>query len=360
VKVVFLPFDKFNPYQSELSRALAGMEVDVVAPDIHPWLPLASSLWRARDAEIIHLHWLSGFLVKRSLCKSILWSVLFWVEAVLVKAAGKKIVWTVHNLLEHERRHATTEIFFLRLLACRLDHLFVHGRHAEAVVIKSLKIKDPTKVSVVPHGHYLDAYPNTVTREEARAALGTAPHVKVFLFLGQIRDYKGCLDLLEAFRDPALADALLIVAGRPQSSRLADELAALGASCCNIRLHLDFVPAHEIQVYMNAADYVVFPFREIFTSGSLMLAMSFGRKVIVPEIPSLAETTAVMDGIVFNPETPGGLLTALLEAKRSNEKGGGEKNLEYARGCGWYKSAAQVCRVYRKLVPRGGMAGAHE
>lgn len=360
MKVVFLPFDGLNPYQAELSRALAVRQVSVLRSPVHSWLPLASSLWKARDAGIIHLHWLSGFLVKDSLWKSLFWSALFCLEAVLVKAAGKKLVWTVHNLLEHERRHARIELFFLRLLARRLDHLFVHGRHAEAVVIESLKIADPAKVSVVPHGHYLDAYPNTVTCEEARATLGIAAHVKVFLFLGQLRDYKGCFDLLNAFRHPALADDLLIVAGRPQSPQLAAEFAARGAGHGNIRLYLDFVPSQDVQMYMNAADYVVFPFREIFTSGSVMLAMSFGRKVIVPALPSLTETIAVMDGLTFNPEEPGGLLAALLAAEQSTDPGGGESNLRYAQECGWDKSAAQIFRVYRELVPHDRMVGVHE
>ena len=351
--MIFLPFDGLNPYQAELSRALGAMKTAVIPAPVHPWLPLASLLWKFKDARIIHLHWLSGYMVKDSLCKSLCWSALFCMEALAAKLAGRKLVWTVHNLLEHERRYAKIELFFLKVLARHLDHFFVHGTHARDVVMKTLGIAE-RKVSVVPHGHYIDAYPNTISRDEARKALGVADSASVFLFFGQIRDYKGVGDLLAAFRDPALKEATLIVAGRPQSPRLAGNLVSAAGGCSNVRLHLHFIPAEEVQVFMNAADYAVFPFREIFTSGSIMLAMSFGRKVIVPEVPSLAETIAVMNGIVFKPEQSGGLLAALVQAQQLVSHDDKGQNLQYAKSCGWDKSAAHICRVYRHLMSREG------
>ena len=43
-----------------------------------------------------------------------------------------------------------------------------------------------------------------------------------------------------------------------------------------------FVPDGEVQHYLLAADAVVLPFKEILTSGSAMLALSFGRPVVAP------------------------------------------------------------------------------
>ena len=351
MKVIFLPFDGLNPYQAELARALAAIQVNVLPAPVHRWLALASLLWRFKGTRIIHLHWLSGFLIKSSVAKSVCWSTLFCLEALVVKLAGGKLVWTVHNLLEHERRHAKIELFFLKRLVPMLDHIFVHSAYARETVMCRLRLHDSSKISIIPHGHYIDVYPNTVTREDAREILEIPPSAPVFLFFGQIREYKGLTDLLTAFRDPALREAILLVAGHPQSSRLAEDLRSMASGCTNIKLSLDFVPAEEVQLFMNAADHVVFPYRDIFTSGSVLLAMSFGRKLIVPNVPSLAEIIAGMDGRAFDPDDFEGLRSALLVALREDRYLGGERSLAYAVDCGWEKIADRTSQVYWQLQP---------
>jgi glycosyltransferase involved in cell wall biosynthesis len=44
-----------------------------------------------------------------------------------------------------------------------------------------------------------------------------------------------------------------------------------------------------MSLLFGAADRVVFPFRRVTTSGSLILALSFGRPVIIPDDPGLRE-----------------------------------------------------------------------
>lgn len=71
----------------------------------------------------------------------------------------------------------------------------------------------------------------------------------------------------------------------------------------------------DIQYFFRAADVVVFPFRKTQTSGSLMLALSFGRPVIAPAIATLPEYIIDADsGILFDPTHPENLAHALSEA----------------------------------------------
>src|SRR5207253_2551648 len=112
-----------------------------------------------------------------------------------------------------------------------------------------------------------------------------------FAFVGRIEPYKNALALVRAFRateDPALR---LVVAGAADESDAA-ELRAEAAGDSRIRLRLERVADSDLQTYLKAADLVVLPYRRIMHSGSALLALSFGRPVLVPDQGSLAELRA--------------------------------------------------------------------
>ncbi len=97
---------------------------------------------------------------------------------------------------------------------------------------------------------------------------------------------------------------------------------------------------------MEAADAVVFPFKDILTSGSIFLAMSFGKAIIVPKLESLEEIIAVGGAICFDPEDPDGLKSALKTALTSDLEGLGQINLNAAKLLSWDKIARQTADVY--------------
>jgi beta-1,4-mannosyltransferase len=125
------------------------------------------------------------------------------------------------------------------------------------------------------------------------------------LFLGLLRPYKGLEELLPAFRSLPDPDATLLIAGRPRPSDYAARLASQVASDPRVRWHPYFVPDAEVQLWMNAADAVVLPYRQITTSGAAMLAWSFGKPVIAPALPAFIEpmATAPFLGLLYDPRT---------------------------------------------------------
>ncbi len=346
MKVVFLPFDTLNPYQAELVQALKEEGVAVLPFTPCPTLPLLSCLWKTPQVDIVHLHWLSGFLIKPSLWKSLFWSALFLFEVLILKLFRKKLVWTVHNLLEHERRHARLELFFLKRLAKLWDSIIVHSLYAQEQVADVLDIQNIEKVQVVPHGNYISSYPNTIGRKEARQKLGFVGTGKTFLFFGQLRDYKGVDELLDAFADKALAESRLVVAGRPKSVEHQESLMARTKRLDNVLCYFDFIPPCDVQNFMNAADVVIFPFRDVFTSGSIMLAMSFGLPIIVPDVPSLNEIVDVMDGMSYDPDCRGSLLEVLRSFSMIENSPSGDANREYAAQCDWAGIARLTKQAY--------------
>ena len=112
-----------------------------------------------------------------------------------------------------------------------------------------------------------------------------------FLFFGFVREYKGVDDLLAAFATlPDDVAAQLTVAGRCDDPSLRShlrDLARKGGS--NILLRLEYVPGDEVSQLLTAADVVALPFRHATTSGSAMLALSYGRPLIVPNLAGLAD-----------------------------------------------------------------------
>ena len=97
--------------------------------------------------------------------------------------------------------------------------------------------------------------------------------------------------------------ARLLIAGRPRGGASTTRLAAAAAADRRIRLPLRFVPDDELQVWLRAADVVVLPFRDILTSGSAILALSFGRPVVAPALGCLPETVPTA-GVLYDPDAP--------------------------------------------------------
>ncbi len=108
-------------------------------------------------------------------------------------------------------------------------------------------------------------------------------------FVGQIREYKNLpelIGLVRALQDPMVT---LLIAGRTASPGLDQRLQAAAGADPRVRLDLRLIPEHEIQVFLNAADLVVLPYREILNSAAALLALSFNKPVLLPEIGALPE-----------------------------------------------------------------------
>jgi glycosyltransferase involved in cell wall biosynthesis len=140
----------------------------------------------------------------------------------------------------------------------------------------------------IPHGHYRGAYPDIVSRREARVALDLSLNKFVALFIGQIRPYKGVSRLIRSFVDSHVTDADLVVAGKADGQMMR-EIEDAAAFACNVRLAPGFVSREDMQKYLRAADLVILPYEEILNSGSAILALSFDRPILVPARGALAE-----------------------------------------------------------------------
>jgi glycosyltransferase involved in cell wall biosynthesis len=360
-----------NPYISLLRDGLAAAGAAVRLADRLEPADLAGD----RRPDVIHLHWLdrydrppallfpglrgAGNLPRRALRRSLetvcnlpavyqwrRWQRLHRLMSQLrnFQAGGGRVAYTVHNLDPHEGESPADRWGTIRLLRLA-DTVHVHDAStAEAVAARFGRCAG---VVIVPHGHYLDSYPNTAGRAEARARLGLPAGAFVYATLGLLRPYKGLEELLPAFRALPDADAILLLAGKPGPGSFAKTLATLAAADPRIRLVPDFVPAADVQLYLNAADVCVLPYRQITTSGAALLAFSFGLPVIAPAIGAFPSLIAGRRGLLYDPADSDGLPRALAHARQIDWRGVRPEIVAWVAQFDWGDIGRRLVTAYR-------------
>lgn len=350
MNVLFLPdYSEANAYQRELAVGLEALGVQVRADRTrsHRVAPVIEALWRHGRPDIIHVHWTEPYIaggsrVSRVKARRTL------LELRLARRAGIRVVWTAHDLFRHDRHEDPTERAFMRSLFELADAVIVHCQAAADGLSEALGVaaSERRKVTVIPHGHYRGAYPDTITRSEARKRLGLPEGARVVVFAGWVRAYKGVLELLDAFHRIEAPEARLVIAGEAVDGAYAARLTAMARGDDRVTLKLGFVPDDELQVYLRAADVVATPFLEIFTSGSVLLAMSFERAVIAPRRGCVVETLGEDGGILYDADDPQGLEEALRVALTADVETMGRRAAERLESFDWARVAAATRSLY--------------
>jgi glycosyltransferase involved in cell wall biosynthesis len=329
--------------------------------------------------DVLHLHWLElwGRPKHRSLSSLTRWgpagrSVRRWVEPALnssvlytrrrrrfldrflpglvrYQAAGGGVVYTVHNLSQHEDEASNVELAGLGQLLGLADAVHVHSRAmAEELQARFGGLPQPV---IIPHGNYVGAYANDVQRPDARRQLEVAGDSFVFLFLGLIRPYKGLEELLPAFASLADPRVRLLVAGRSRPRHYARDLARMAAADARIHWHPHFVPDNQVQLWMNAADVVVLPYRRVTTSGAALLALSFGKPVVAPALPAFAELMGGNEalGLLYDPNDPDDLVRALEQARSIDWQARQGQILPWVRQLDWADIGRRFVALYEEV-----------
>ncbi|MCX7593404.1 MAG: glycosyltransferase family 4 protein [Fischerella sp.] len=352
LRSVFLPYNpnnNENPYQSQLAKNLEKLGVEVKDSGCGSFfLPIAITKWQA---NILHLHWLHFFLIKSNISLSLISSILFIFQILFLRLLGVKIIWTVHNLKNHANRFLKLEKFFTVLVAKIAHAIIAHCEVAKQEIITNFHLSNDNKIFVVPHGNYIDYYENILTQAKARENLNISSSDVVFLFLGLIRPYKGVLELIDVFKHLPQPNIQLVIAGKVWNNdlTLADLIKQRIADDRRIKFIPGFVADDQIQLYMNASDVVVFPYRDILTSGAVLLAMSFGRACIAPRKGCIGEVLDDAGAILYDPDDEDSLLNALKMAieKQFELSKMGEYNYQIAKEYNWQNIAEKTLKVYQ-------------
>ncbi len=357
LNVLVFPKDK-NPYQELLYAPLRKKDIKIkyVSPDLNSQLKSLLSLlplllyWRVRNYKIFHLHWTGRFATSFKILKPF-YTLYFVFFLVYIRSLGYRLVWTVHNVLPHETQF-TNEAFVRKILSRLANAKIVHSAYG----IEEMKRTglDTNNIHVIPHGNYIDVYENKISRKNARKSLGLSNKDFVFLFLGLIREYKGVDDLLEAFSRLAnkKKHVKLVVAGYCSNDHLLDMMRYYKKNLKNnLILDIEFIENQKAQYYFNSADIAVLPFKKMTTSGSALLALSFAKPIISPQIGSLKDMPADV-GIFYKKNRENGLYDAMERAikNRSRLKTMQAKAFAHAKELSWDRIADKTYSLYNSLV----------
>jgi beta-1,4-mannosyltransferase len=255
---------------------------------------------------------------------------------------GVRIVWTVHNLGPHEPHSSWAALRAYDVLAATADVFVVHSR-AAARRVGSHYRRAGDRTLVIPHGHYLGAHPPArATRAEVRARYGIPQDAFLMLAFGQVRRYKRLADLGGLVHAAGLPDVHLLVVGAAFEADLVGELERLRDE----RVHVDLrrVPANEVAELYGASDAAVMNHAELFSSGSLMLALSQGVPVITAGSDAAREVAGPPAVVTF--DGPGTLRRAVCDLKAIDPETRRSAALAAARAAAWERAAATLRSAY--------------
>lgn len=350
IRSFFLPygFGKNNPYQSQLAEGLSQFNVSVDGLNFKPLF--LYTLLRQPRPTVLHIHWLHSFFAKSTYLKSLCSLALFVSQLTVLRLVGIKIIWTVHNLKNHDNKFLRLDKWGTAIVA-RVSHAIIaHGMTAKEAVVKTFRLKNPDKVFVIPHGNYIGAYINEVTRNQARQSLGLSSSEVVFLFLGLIRPYKGVIELIDVFTKLRGKSCKLLVAGKiwEESTEFRNSLEYKVAKNRDVLLIAEFIPDNELQIYFAACDVVVFPYKDILTSGAVLLAMSFGKACIAPRIGCITEVLDESGSFLYDRQEEHGLADAIRLAmeKKAELDRMGSHNFQLAEKYDWSQISEKTFEVY--------------
>lgn len=275
----------------------------------------------------------------------------------------KRIVFTAHNVNAGKRdlRDSWWNRLSLKIQYGFCNHIFVHTLKSKQELISDFQVPE-ARVTVIPFGINNTVPTTSLSTAGAKEKLGIAPENRSLLFFGQIAPYKGLEYLVRAFAKLAEDDDSyrLTIAGKPKWSgdywvKMQQIIADRNLESRLIK-RIEHIPDDEVEVYLKAADVMILPYSNIFQSGVLFLAYSFGLPVIATDVGSLKEEILEgQTGFVCAPQDSASLEETIrkyfksdlfrdLEGRRSEIKA--YANERYS----WSKVAGITSAVYSRLL----------
>jgi len=340
-----------NPYQELLAAALRQQGCRVTFPKDRRWKHHIFRMPFTPDLDVLHLHWQHAYLVGESLARSVSSSLGFIVALSILRLRGIRLVWTVHNLVSHERRFRRLERMASGMVARLVHRILVHYPEAELIVKDEYRLSPSCEVMVAPHGSFVDVYASR--GEDGALAPQQARPLRelVFLAFGQVRPYKRLEDLIEAFKGLEGEAFGLVIRGDAPDRGYAQMLQTLADGDERIVLHFGFVEDDLVAEIYEKADIVVVPQTDALTSGSLILAMSMSKPVVAAATPHarFLLSEALEGGVLYQPGSQMDLHRALSEMvrRRSELVQMGLANESRMDGFTWAHMAGIVAEAYR-------------
>jgi glycosyltransferase involved in cell wall biosynthesis len=339
-----------NPYADLLIKPLTFKGVQVKVEDSNFSFIFLPKIIGSGKTDILHLHTLHYFFLGKTKINRLLKFFLFISQVFIIKLLGTKLIWTVHEWTDRfgDGKNDIPPVWS-GILGRLFDAVITHCDTTKKEIVKAFRLENKNKVFVIPHGNYIGSYENKISQIEARKKLDIPQKNLVFLLFGNIHRTKGFLEAIDAFKRLKEPSISLLVVGHPAEDKIEEEIRDKVKGHENILFLPQQIPDKEIQLYMNAGDCVLVPYKVFTTSGVTILTMSFGRACIAPNVGFFSDVLDESGAFLYDSTNEEGLFSAMKSAieKRNNILEMGKHNLKLAEQWNWDSVAQLTFNIYK-------------
>lgn len=245
---------------------------------------------RPKSVDIVHIHWPEQIFWGRKNGAVAAGKALHTLAMLhMLKRAGVRIVWMVHNLQPHDASAFQMRLWtpFSRAVARLADGYVTLSPATLPLVAARFPFPATARSLAVRHPPY-QIPADLADREAARRIVNSRAGGRHLVFVGAVRPYKGAIELARLVSELPPERVTLAIAGKCDPS-LRPALEELARRHRHISFSGDRLDEGRFVAMIRSADYVALPFQNSLHSGSVIHALSLGRPVLTPRNPFAEE-----------------------------------------------------------------------
>lgn len=205
-----------------------------------------------------------------------------------------KIIYTLHNKTTHSKKYRKYSQILMRQLCLRSDMIVILSsdtlNYLQLLFGSKYDKQISGKTFHIPHPNYIGVYP------ECREEIFDIPQDDKMniLYMGYIRPYKNIEILIQLANRTKDLKIRFIVAGgcmNEAEQPYFDQTCAKMKEVPNILLYPKVIPDESLSYFIRKSDILILPYNieSSLNSGTCLLAFSYGRNVICPQIGTIRD-----------------------------------------------------------------------
>ena len=273
----------------------------------------------------------------------------------LLKLLGKKIVYTLHNVIPHDTSHLS---FFDLIILRLVDNISVHSQYAKSLLLRKYPFLYP-KIFISPHGLIPFQGNSTPCTEYEKLPDRVKLASSKFIFIGSDHPYKGLSTLLESWQKLSTihkSDAALFVIGKTGYSINCQNHYALSSKDESIYFTNTYASESLIHTLLLSSKCVILPHKFVTQSGVLYSVLPYRRKLILNSISSFldaANNSEISNYTFFENNDSDDLARKIIDVivhQEYDHYDSDNLDLQTTALCSWNASASLTCNIYKQLT----------
>jgi len=260
--------DHNNPYIRDFIAALKRKGIEVKNPAHKN--PLISICFKKIDSDIYIFHWLEDVANFKYGYLQMFLALNFIFR---IKFNGKTIVWFLHNKDSHTQKHKFSRRILQKRLIKASNLIITHATEGIDIIDKKYRekvkfINHPTKNRLNDHSHETPSFD--------------------LLIWGTITRYKGVAEFLN-YAKSTDSKLLIHIVGKCNDPLLIEEIQK--TSTPNTKIENRSTTFEELSRLIGDSKFILIPYspKSILSSGILMDSLSYGARIIGPNVGSFRD-----------------------------------------------------------------------